>query len=139
MLSCPCWCGWCINLAPPKLAWGGEGGGGLGGGWRWREGGGSAFARAGKFLRLAVPPLPGNLTAPTKAQQQRQYTGSRKTWGCPMSCPSMGGRSIMSLEDLFCTGNWVLLWCFGQYPLMWVLTCKLPLKCQGKSTHRIIP
>ena len=40
-------------------------------GWRvgWREGGGSAFARAGKFLRLAVPPLPGNLTAPTKARR----------------------------------------------------------------------
>ena len=73
------------------------------------------------------------------SQQQRQYTGSRKTWGCPMSSPSMGGLPIMSLEDLFCTGNWVLLCCFGQYPLMWVLTCKLPLKCQGKSTLRILP
>ena len=116
-------------------------GGGLGWRWMvgWREGGGSAFARAGKFLRLAVPPLPGNLTAPTKAQQQRQYTGSRKTWGCPMSCPSMGGLPIMSLENLFCKGNWVLLCCFGQYLLMWVLTCKLPLKCQGKSTIRTIP
>ena len=53
---------WCINLAPLKLAWGeaheGWGDGGLEG----------AFARAGKFLRLAVPALPGNLTAPTKAR-----------------------------------------------------------------------
>ena len=78
-------------------------------------GGGSAFARAGKFLRLAVPPLPGNLTAPTKARLTAAAPIHRlkKDMGLPNVLPINGGAAHHVLGRLVLPrklGFTLLLW-----------------------------